>query len=368
MCIFILLLQIKSLDKKLRKLDAAMTYAKDDPSMLHAVNGYAANGYARWSEESEQVDWSGAESPTLCPSDVSNAATPRNYTIASRHGSGSLTPAAEAPFPSARPAKASSTKTVAANAHELASAPINVPAQPHGQVQGAPIKVEFPLPPAMLKQLADGNSNISFVVKGLDGTGELSAVDFRFAESSEPASNQKATASVVKVEALEETPDEAASQSSQGGMSDQDLIAMLADCAAKPAEASHDNFAEVLSERMCAVAQNHHSDSESSIECDDVAMQPGDEELMAALANCCGGQSPFESDSSNYSQNDDNSHNSVHGCTTEYDNSGGMLRRTMSESGPSSFSHEGFNAEDEMMALHSFSGGHGMALEDYLYA
>jgi hypothetical protein len=76
--------------------------------------------------------------------------------------------------------------------------------------------------------------------------------------------------------------------------------------------------------------------------------------------SCCG-QSPFESDSSNCSENEETSSQGA-GCTTVYSHT---LRRTLSESGPSPFSHEGFNVEDEMMALHSFSsGGHGMALED----
>jgi len=332
------LLQIKSLDKKLRKLDAAMTHAKDDPSMLHAVHG-AVEGYARWSGQGELFDWSGAEAPTRCPDYLSNAVTPREH---SSHASpscsgseGTLTP--EAPFPSDRWRPAQQ-----ANAHVPASVPVNVPAQSHGH--GAPIEVEFSLPPAMIKHLEKGN--MRFVVKGLTGTGELSAADFRFAESGMSAQHDEwEEASVLQMEAEDDNTGPSAPASQD--MSDEDLIALLANCAAQPVAHEHDIFAQVLSERISAVADElQQSDSETSHEGEsDLAMEPGDDVLMAALANCCGGQSPFESGNRCDT-------NAVHTRTLE----------------PSSFSHESYNVEEEMMALHSFSGGHGMALEDFLGA
>jgi len=335
--------KIKSLDKKLRKLDAAMTHARDDPCMATAVTGYAANGYARWSEQSEQVDWSGAESPTLCPADLSNAVTPRDSSLTSPSHSGSLTP--NAPFPSAR--RPAERKTAPDQAHMAAFVPVNVAAQSHGHGESVPIKVELSQPPAMLKEVEDDNNFpvISFGVKGLNGTGELSAADFRFAESGEQH-EESHEVSVVKMEAVDYS---AGAHTSQEGMSDEDLIAMLAECAANPLETSHNNFAQVLSERINAVAdemQHSYAESEMSHEAEsDMGMEPGDEALMAALANCCGGQSPFEGNDGSDRSSGQPSHPEA-----------------------SSFSHESYNVEEEMLALDSFSGGHGMALEDFLGA
>lgn len=84
---------------------------------------------------------------------------------------------------------------------------------------------------------------------------------------------------------------------------------MLADCAAKPASCSHNDFAQVLSERMSAVADELHEsqlgDSEGPPSDKDSGWQPGDHELMAALANCCGGQNPFSSGDDGLSTSDD---------------------------------------------------------------
>jgi len=85
---------------------------------------------------------------------------------------------------------------------------------------------------------------------------------------------------------------------SQQELSDEELIAMLADCATKPTISSHDNFAQILSERMSAVADELHeiqnSDSDAPSYDEGSGLEPGDHDLMAALASCCGGQSPFE--------------------------------------------------------------------------
>jgi hypothetical protein len=206
-----------------------MTHAKDDVSMLHAVN-YGASGSARWSETRDHPGFLGADSPFLCPTDESNAVTPR-YSATSPSSSGSLTPAhlwGQAPFPSARSRPAAGPK---------------------------------------------------------GGVGKATA--WGRAEENLSALEEGAT-SVVKTETQNEMKE----------LSDDELIAMLAECAAKPAGNCHENFAQVLSERMSAVAeelqQMQQSDSETSLEDDGPGMAPGDEVLMAALANCCGGHSPFE--------------------------------------------------------------------------
>eukprot|EP00961_Rhodomonas_salina_P130892 1762035-Rhodomonas_salina.1 len=68
------LCQIKSLDKKLKKLENAMVNAKDDPSMAHAVSGYSVPGdYSEFLEAD-----SGASSPTHA-SEASVATTPRHH-------------------------------------------------------------------------------------------------------------------------------------------------------------------------------------------------------------------------------------------------------------------------------------------------
>jgi len=153
-------------------------------------------------------------------------------------------------------------------------------------------------------------------------------------------------ASVVKMEAVDYS---SGAHISREGMSDEDLIAMLAECATNPLETSHDNFAQVLSDRISAVAdemQHSYAESEMSHEAEsDMGMAPGDEALMAALANCCGGQSPFEGNDGSDRSSGQPSHPEA-----------------------SSFSHESYNVEEEMLALDSFSGGHGMALEDFLGA
>ena len=110
-------------------------------------------------------------------------------------------------------------------------------------------------------------------------------------------------ASVVKIEDGAEHP--AAAHAPESCASDEDLIAMLAECAAKPepsADAEHDSFAQVLSERMHVVAceiQQRNDEStggESPAAANGrVGMEHGDEELMAALASCCRRPSPFES-------------------------------------------------------------------------
>ncbi len=336
-------MQIKSLDKKLRKLDAAMTHAKDDPSMLHAVNGYA-----RWSGTGEHAEWTGgAESPMLCPTDASNAVTPRHSSIASPSCSGSRTP--DAPFPSARPRHAATKPPTVRTAD---SASVCMPSQTHRQSQqGAPIKVDISLPPAMLKEMTERNKSICLVVKGLNAASEQPAVDVKLSDTSKSVPSARAE---TGVETMDREQDGAAEEAwhSPGGMSDEDIIAMLADCAARPKPSPHDKFAQVLSERMNAVADEmrHSAWSESAenaqaLACarpEHQALEEGDDELMAALANCCGGHSPFEGE-------DDE-----RGCRQAASLAPGSVQLgTLSE-----------DVEEEMMDLEAFAGCHGMALQD----
>ena len=257
-------MQIKSLDKKLRKLDAAMTHAKDDVTMLHAVH-YSASGYARWNETAEQASLSGAQSPVLYPTDESNAVTPR-YSATSPSGSGSLTPS-HAPFPHAlvRPGAAKKNES---EAHAVRTSRRHVPANSHGQ--------------------------------GRQGTAED---EVRGQEDAEAVRIRASEGFVVKTGPGDENgAPMIPARGSQQDLSDEELIAMLADCAAKPASSSSspDNFAQVLSERMSAVADElhglRHSDSEVTSHDEGSGLEPGDHDLMAALASCCGGQSPFEAE------------------------------------------------------------------------
>lgn len=143
----------------------------------------------------------------------------------------------------------------------------------------------------------------------------------------------------------------------QKGMSDQDIIAMLADCAARPEPSPHHKFAQVLSERITAVADemrnSEYAESAALVQahaCDrHPALEDGDEALMAALASCCGGQSPFEAedDEKDVGQQDALEPTSLDVC----------VACTLSENVETRF-------EDEVMALQTFSGCHGLTLED----
>ena len=300
------LVQIKSLDKRLRTLDAAMTHAKDDPSLLHAVHGYV-----RWSESSEHAGWNGAESPMLCSTDASNATTPTlsspsfssSPSLASPLCSGCCTPR-DLPFPSA----------------------------------------------AMYKKMAEGQSDMSFDAKGLNSPCEPPALDVQIMSS-------EAELGEVKMEGEEDGGWGGEASDTQEGMSDQDIIAMLADCAARPEPSPHHKFAEVLSQRITAVADEmrHSEYAESAahvqaLACDrHPALEDGDDALMAALANCCGGQSPFEArdDEKRVRQQDALEPASLNAC----------VPCTLSEDVETRF-------EDEVMALQTFSGCHGLTLED----
>ena len=299
-------MQIKSLDKKLRKLDADMTHAKDEPSLLHAVNGYA-----RWSESSEHAGWNGAESPMLCSTDASNATTPTlsspsfssSPSLASPLCSGCCTPR-DLPFPSA----------------------------------------------AMYKKMAEGQSDMSFDAKGLNSPCEPPALDFQIM-------SPEAELGEVKMEGQQDGGWGGEASDTQEGMSDQDIIAQLADCAARPEPSTHHKFAQVLNERITAVADEmrHSEDAESAahvqaLACDrHPALEDGDDALMAALANCCGGQSPFEAedDEEGVRQQDALEPTSLDAC----------VACTLSEDVETRF-------EDEVMALQTFSGCHGLTLED----
>jgi hypothetical protein len=270
-----LLEQINSLDKKLRKLDVAM-HAKDDGyTMPHAMNSYASNGFTNLGEESDHINWSCLESSAVCSTDVSNAVTP--CILASPSGSGARTPS-DAPFPSARRPQAAPTKS----SHSATSALVNVLPHEHAHSHSSPVEFD---------QMIDNAS--SQVDVWYDASS--SKVD-----ATAPRGEESACLLRIEVEDGNNTlPLAPSSNSLEGGMSDEDLIAMLAGCAAKRPHSPHNNFAQLLNECINSVAQEakYSSGSETLPEADaasEVRLEAGDEELMAALANCCGGQSPFQ--------------------------------------------------------------------------
>lgn len=92
-------------------------------------------------------------------------------------------------------------------------------------------------------------------------------------------------------------------------MTDEDIIAMLADCASTPAPAAvkPESFAQVIADSAAASSNHHHHNSEMSAAAKVACLEPSDAELMAALAGCCGGQSPFDQDfGGNDEQGEDN--------------------------------------------------------------
>ena len=222
-----------------------------------------APGYARWNETTGHPSLPGAQSPVLYPTDESNAVTPR-YSATSPSGSRSLTPS-HAPFPHARVRPgAANTILNESRAHAVSTLMVHAPASSNGQ--------------------------------GRQGAEEAVVSGHEDAEAASPARSE---CLVVKTQPGDEND---ASwmpvRGSQQELSDEELIAMLADCATKPTICSHDNFAQVLSERMIAMADElhemQHSDSDAPSHDEGSGLEPGDHALMAALASCCGGQSPFE--------------------------------------------------------------------------
>mmetsp|Transcript_24999 Transcript_24999/g.39278 ORF Transcript_24999/g.39278 Transcript_24999/m.39278 type:complete len:370 (+) Transcript_24999:38-1147(+) len=275
--------KIKSLDKKLRKLEHAMSTAKDDPSMAHAVSGYSV----RSTEGADNESDSGSISPTPSASEASIASTPRLH---------EWTPSASAspPHGGSPPRMASPVpQRNAEGSHQAApqaeSASRAVPIALNKPSDGKAIKLELSLSPDMLKQMAEGGRNITFVVQNVNGTTQLAPV------ISDAVSEEGADHALIREDEMEEEPsckspepEHEPEHPDMAGMSDEDIIAMLADCAGKPpAPVKAESFAQVIQDHS-ATGATHNSDRAVPV------LEPSDAELMAALASCCGGASPFE--------------------------------------------------------------------------
>mmetsp|Transcript_15012 Transcript_15012/g.30240 ORF Transcript_15012/g.30240 Transcript_15012/m.30240 type:complete len:343 (+) Transcript_15012:80-1108(+) len=258
--------KIKSLDKKLKKLENAMVNAKDDPSMAHAVSGYSVS-----TDYSEFFDTeSGSSSPTPSASEASVATTPRHLEWAS---SGAPSPQTdELPCDLEELDLPAPTEPVT-----MKSLPVTFSKAEDGQ----PIKLELSLTPEMLKEMTDGSKNITFVLQGANGETSFSVNSV----------NTDAQPAAPKAESVEPA---ASSFKAEDEMSDEDLIAMLADCASAPAPppaVKPESFAQVIADSASASAASDHGAS-----CKLLCLEPSDAELMAALAGCCGGGNLFDQD------------------------------------------------------------------------
>mmetsp|Transcript_53097 Transcript_53097/g.108243 ORF Transcript_53097/g.108243 Transcript_53097/m.108243 type:complete len:373 (-) Transcript_53097:898-2016(-) len=278
--------KIKSLDKKLRKLENAMVSAKDDPSMVHAVSGYSVQ-----SDCSEFVDAasSGASSPTPSASEASVATTPRQV----EWSSGASSPQPEGEVASAQPSREASVAAEQSASNDMRSVPVTF-SKP---VSGQPIKVELSLSADMLKQMADGTQNFTFMISsGANGETQLSLNGGANPMPDEGAMESSLEESFNREHLMhsDEEPKGAVSVKeeqdiAQAEMSDEDIIAMLADCASAPVAVKAESFAQVI-------ADNASATDNASMAAKMSCLEPSDAELMAALAGCCGGSSPFEQD------------------------------------------------------------------------
>jgi len=248
--------KIKSLDKKLRKLEVAMSTAKEDPSMV----------FAKWGEGSGDAASQAASPP--CSDDASFASTPRQMTEFSPSPDACHSPVDQPLSAEMRLGQEKSSSF----------SPIPVRLSPEGQ-QGRdePIKIELSLTPSMLQSVASGGGNISFVVQGVEGlsAGGQAALTASFASSLTAA----APVPAIKVEPEEEP-------ASGADMSDEELIAMLAMCAGTEAPTEPHKAAA-----GAAAPQLELSDAE----------------IMQALAGCCEAPSSFSFDSDDSALGDSSS-------------------------------------------------------------
>mmetsp|Transcript_32713 Transcript_32713/g.73518 ORF Transcript_32713/g.73518 Transcript_32713/m.73518 type:complete len:367 (-) Transcript_32713:609-1709(-) len=311
--------KIKSLDKKLRKLETAMTGAKDDPSLLQAVSSYP-----RWNDVADQAESSGSSSPTFCASDASVATTPRQHEASS---SMATSPSYSTRVPSPLAERECETRIPAGHAwpapakREISkSSDVPVRIATTAQENGKPLKLELSLTPEMLKRMTEGSGNICFVVKGVNGMAQLSIDEH--SSMQEEAENDQADDCMDDLPALDENEEFASDDSKDFGVeqstSDEDLIAMLAGCAKAGSDQS-ESFAQVVKDHGANSCNNGG------------ATEAGDAELMAALANSAVWSLPFEQD---------DAHASYNGSQVYL--------------------------EDEMMELNGFCGMHGIGIDDYL--
>lgn len=274
--------KIKSLDKQMRKLENAMVSSKEDPSMVHAVSGYSVQNECC---DFADVVSSGASSPTPSASEASVATTPRQL----EWSSGASSPQPECEVTPGQQSREACVVREQNESNDVKSVPVTF----SKAVSGQPIKVELSLSADMLKQMADGTKNFTFVVSsGVNGETQFS---LNGAVSPKPV-EAAAVSPMYEASGLmhyDEEPKGAVSVKEEhdithAEMSDEDIIAMLADCASAPVVKA-ESFAQVIADRASAADS---ASVASKMSC----LEPSDAELMAALAGCCGGQSPFEQD------------------------------------------------------------------------
>lgn len=250
--------KIKSLDKKLRKLEVAMSTAKDDPSMV----------YAKWGDNETASSYS-SSSPTPGSDDASMASTPRHTNENSPSPSSRLSPVSR---PAGWDMVPQATAAAAATSY-CSPVPVRVQNVVAPGKTGEPIKLELSLSPSMLQSVACGANNITFVVQG----GEARASEASGAGSSstfasslmKPSSqlNDAAPVPAVKIEPA------CAPKTPVSELSDDEIIAMLAQCAGS----------ENRENRSRSVP--HIPDTTASLQ--EAAQALSDVEIMQALAGCC---------------------------------------------------------------------------------
>jgi hypothetical protein len=248
-------LQIKSLDKKLRKLEVAMSTAKDDPSMV----------YAKWGDNDSASSYS-STSPTPVSDDASMASTPRQAHDSSPSPSSRLSPVS-------RPGGGSSMEMASQGTSFCSPVPVRVQNVVTSCKAGEPVKLELSLSHSMLQSVACGMDNITFVMHG----GEARCAD----SSNEAASSGTFASSLMSASApLQETAPvpavkiepgvESSALSTISELSDEEIIAMLAQCAGSESRSR---------------AAPQVPDTTASLH--EAAQALSDVEIMQALAGCC---------------------------------------------------------------------------------
>eukprot|EP00286_Rhodomonas_abbreviata_P015194 CAMPEP_0181319588 /NCGR_PEP_ID=MMETSP1101-20121128/17658_1 /TAXON_ID=46948 /ORGANISM="Rhodomonas abbreviata, Strain Caron Lab Isolate" /LENGTH=529 /DNA_ID=CAMNT_0023427211 /DNA_START=138 /DNA_END=1730 /DNA_ORIENTATION=- len=261
--------KVKSMDKKLRKLEGSAA-GSDGASILENLemegdlSASIIESLAAAAGSPLDIETSSERECT-----ASNATTPRGLEYTSSSGSSSpreelcVVPETEeirnASFSSA------SNDEDGGSLSSFESVPVKFCKSEDGQ----PIKLELSLPPEMLKQMAGGAQNITFVVQGMNESAQHLQVAAQRVDS-----HRQGDVKVAKSQQDVDLP---------AALSDEDLIAMLADCAAPSQPRQDVSFAEVIQDRNGVLETGAAAR----------AMEPSDAELMAALAGCCGGQNPF---------------------------------------------------------------------------
>jgi hypothetical protein len=246
-------LQIKSLDKKLRKLEVAMSTAKDDPSMV----------YAKWGDNDSASSYS-STSPTPVSDDASMASTPRQAHDSSPSPSSRLSPVS-------RPG--GSTEMASQGTSFCTPVPVRVQNVVTSCKAGEPVKLELSLSHSMLQSVACGMDNITFVMQGGEARSaelDTAASSGTFASSLMSASASSQETAPVPAVKIEPGVESASTSFGVSELSDEDIIAMLAQCAGS------ENRNRTAPQIPDTTASLHEA-----------AQALSDVEIMQALAGCC---------------------------------------------------------------------------------